>query len=81
MRDMTADEIIAAAMTLPPEARAQIAEELFDSLDPARKQVDAAWAEEIERRISDVEAGRADLVPHDQAMAEARRRLRTKRAG
>jgi putative addiction module component (TIGR02574 family) len=76
----TANEIIAAAMTLPPEARAQIADQLLDSLDPERAEIDAAWQTEIETRIREVEEGRAQLIPHDQAMAQVRQRLQAARA-
>jgi putative addiction module component (TIGR02574 family) len=74
----TSNEIIDAAMSLPPEVRAQIAEQLLDSLDPDRAQVDAAWAVEIESRIQEIEEGRVELIPHEQVMEQARRRLQTK---
>src|SRR5688500_17959295 len=61
-----ASEIIEAAMALPPEARAQIAEQLLASLDPAQAEVDAAWEAEIDRRVREVEEGRVTLLPHEQ---------------
>lgn len=75
-----ASEIIQAAMALPPEARAQIAEQLLASLDPAQAEVDAAWEVEVERRIREVEEGRVQLVPHDQVMSQVREHLRSTRA-
>jgi putative addiction module component (TIGR02574 family) len=74
----TSNEIIDAAMSLPPEVRAQIAEQLLDSLDPDRAQIDAAWAIEIESRIQEIEEGRVELIPHEQVIEQARRRLQTK---
>jgi putative addiction module component (TIGR02574 family) len=74
----TSNEIIDAAMSLPPEVRAQIAAQLLDSLDPERAEVDAAWAVEIESRIQEIEEGRVELIPHEQVMEQARRRLQTK---
>jgi putative addiction module component (TIGR02574 family) len=74
----TSNEIIDAAMSLPPEVRAQIAAQLLDSLDPERAEVDAAWAVEIESRIQEIEEGRVELIPHEQVMERARRRLQTK---
>jgi putative addiction module component (TIGR02574 family) len=65
-------DVIAAAMSLPPEARAQLAEQLLDSLDPRRREVDAAWAAEIERRIQEIEDGRTQLIPHDEVMGSWR---------
>jgi hypothetical protein len=36
------------------------------------REVDEAWAHEVERRISEIESGRARLVPAAQAIARAR---------
>lgn len=73
------NEILAKALNLPPEARAQIAEHLLASLDPEQADIDAAWRAEVEARLKQIEAGEAELVPHDQVMAEARSRLRARR--
>ena len=53
-------------LRLPAEMRAYIADELYGSLgegDRADPEVDAAWAREIERRVADLDAGRAKTVP------------------
>ena len=63
-------------MALPPEARAEIAEQLLASLNPAQADVDAAWEAEIERRVREVEEGRVELVPHDQTICAVRDALR-----
>ena len=76
----TANDIIDAAMTLPPEVRAEIAEQLLASLDPRQAQVDADWEPEIERRIREIEEGRAQLIPHEQVMADARAHINSTRA-
>lgn len=64
----------AAALELPPEERARLAQRLLASLDrdPA---VEAAWDEEIERRLAEFEAGRMEAIPADEVFEEARRRL------
>jgi putative addiction module component (TIGR02574 family) len=74
-----ANEILEAAMSLPPEARAQIADQLLASLDPAQAEVDAAWEPEIERRVREIEEGRVQLVPHDEVMSHVRDHLRSMR--
>lgn len=59
-----AAEILHEALSLPPEARAALADSLLGSLendiDPDAEQ---AWREEIERRVIALEEGRARLVP------------------
>lgn len=47
-----------------------------DTISAAEQaEVDAAWAEEIERRSEALEAGQAELRPADEVMKELRERL------
>lgn len=71
------EELSARARTLPPEDRARLAEELLESLeqDPD-SEVEAAWDREIERRVAEVKAGTATLIPAEDVHAEARRLIR-----
>lgn len=66
-------DILKKALALPPEARAAIADTLLESLDqsPPDESVEAAWSEEIKRRIDDIETGKVQLIPYE----EVRRRL------
>lgn len=67
--------VLDLALKLPPDERAVIAAELWASLqgetDP---DVEAAWAEEIRRRLTRVESGEDPTVPWE----EVRARLRAK---
>jgi putative addiction module component (TIGR02574 family) len=67
-------EILEKALTLPPEARAALANSLLDSLDES---VDIAaeeeWNEEIARRIQEIDSGKVKPVPWQ----EARRQILT----
>jgi putative addiction module component (TIGR02574 family) len=51
------------------DQRADLALRLIQSLDRARVDPDrdAAWAAEIERRLRDIEEGRAVLIPWEEA--------------
>lgn len=66
-------DVLAAALRLPPEARAAVAAELIDSLDQAEidENVEDAWAEEIQRRLTAVQADTVTSVP----WPEAKRRI------
>jgi putative addiction module component (TIGR02574 family) len=68
-----ASEILKRALALPSEARAAIARSLLESLDegPADEGVEAAWSDEIQRRIEEIDSGKVQLIPHE----EVRRRL------
>ena len=69
------DEILSAALFLPPDARAMLAEHLLDSLNGEdQKRIDALWADEIERRIREIDEGKVTLIPGDQVMDRLRSR-------
>lgn len=65
------------ALALEPEDRARLAETLLASLrgdvDP---DIEAAWDEEIRRRVAEIDAGTAEMVSGEEAFARARRALR-----
>jgi putative addiction module component (TIGR02574 family) len=57
-------KLLQTALTLSEEERADLACSLIDSLDAtAEEGADEAWEREIERRIADLNSGRAKAVP------------------
>ena len=73
--------ILEAALKLDPTERAAIASEILDSLESsAYGQLSPAWEEEIQRRLRDVEAGRAELIPAERVFAEVEAELQARRA-
>ncbi len=65
--------LLAAVLRLPAAARATLAGDIIDSLDddePA-EDVEAAWADEIQKRLAEVDAGKVKSIP----WSEARRRI------
>jgi putative addiction module component (TIGR02574 family) len=73
------EEILRAALDLPPETRASLANILLESLltpAPDQAEIDAAWAEEIERRIKEIDEGKVELIPGEQVLAKLRSRLK-----
>jgi putative addiction module component (TIGR02574 family) len=82
----TFEEVRDEAMALSPEERGHLAEQLLDSV---QSNDDAEWdqpyASEIQRRVAEIEAGTAKLVPADEAIASAKRAVddvrRTARRG
>ena len=74
---MSADELRKHLMELPARERAELAYEMLESIeedelddDPA--EVEASWAEEIKRRVDDLDAGRVELIPSEAVFAKAR---------
>lgn len=67
-------ELSRRARMLPPEERAQLAEDLLASLqEDGNPEIEAAWDEEICKRLDEIERGVAKLVPAEEVFAEARR--------
>jgi putative addiction module component (TIGR02574 family) len=63
-----ASKILEAALKLPPEARAAIAGSLIESLDEEiDEDAEAAWADEIVRRVQDLDSGKAKTIPWSRA--------------
>ncbi|HEX6749643.1 MAG TPA: addiction module protein [Longimicrobium sp.] len=75
MKTLTADEIAAQALSLPRPEREHVAEALLASLrvDPV---VEAAWTEEIRRRIRDIDSGKTTLIPAEEVLKEVEELLR-----
>lgn len=59
--------VLAEALRLDDNARAELAAELLASLDgPADSDAESAWDAEIERRIAAIEAGTVQLEPWER---------------
>ena len=65
----------AEAMKLTVEERARLADRLLASLSE-NAEIEEAWAVEVERRIAEIEAGRAPVIPAAKAIARARDALK-----
>lgn len=73
----TYEEIINAALSLPPGTRAMLAEHLLESLDAEdQKRIDALWAEEAERRDKEIEDGTVTPIPGEEVMNRLRARYK-----
>ena len=71
-----AEHLLQTALSLPPNERAEIAASLIESLDEETEaDVEAAWAEEIKRRIESIDKGEVQLIPADEVMRSMRERL------
>jgi putative addiction module component (TIGR02574 family) len=61
--------IVEAALSLPADDRAELAERLISSLDKKyQAELEAAWNVEIERRFDEIERGDVQLIPGDEAL-------------
>jgi putative addiction module component (TIGR02574 family) len=73
----TYEEIMSAALSLPPGARAMLAGHLLESLDAEdQKRIDMLWAEEAERRDKEIEDGSVNAIPGEEVMNRLRSRYK-----
>ena len=74
------EKLEAHVLELPLRERARLAHRLLVSLDEESEEdpaeVERAWAEEIRRRVDELDAGTAELIPADEVFAELRARPR-----
>ena len=73
-----ATELLKKALTLSAEERAQLVDSLLESLDEPREDpavVEAAWNDEIRRRIEDLDGGKAKTVPWEEVRRRASAKL------
>jgi putative addiction module component (TIGR02574 family) len=78
MTPMTRDEVLKAALDLPPKERIAVARELAKSVPaPEGEELpeaewEAAWVQESERRLQDLREGKAKEIPASEVFARAR---------
>jgi len=69
----TSEEIFRDAMTLPPDARAELTERLVESLArDISPEITREQLAVVRRRIAQVESGEVELIPGDEALARVR---------
>ena len=69
----TYEEVRDEAMSLNPEERSSLAEDLWDSNRTAEElEIDRAWTVEVERRVAEIDAGLGTLIPGEDVIRELR---------
>lgn len=71
-------ELRSELLTLSPDERQELADELYESLvdESLDPEWERAWSDEIQKRITDVSAGSAELIDADDVHAQLRDELR-----
>jgi putative addiction module component (TIGR02574 family) len=77
-------EIETQALSLTPQERGELIHRLIVSLegavDDTPEAIAQAWDEEIARRVADMEAGRTQWIPADEAMKRIREKISAAKA-
>lgn len=67
------EKITEQARALPAEERVKLVEALLESLRSPLSDVEAAWSEEIARRVAEFDRGEIATYPAEDVFADARR--------
>jgi putative addiction module component (TIGR02574 family) len=76
MVDRNAQAIADHLLALPPHDRARLAALLLASLEGVEPGAEAAWDDEIARRVQELDAGQVQGISAAEVFAEVERRLR-----
>jgi putative addiction module component (TIGR02574 family) len=69
-------ELLQQALVLPENERAEIAGILLSSLDATVDQdVDAAWQQEVARRLDELQSGKVQTIPWEEVQQKGRKLL------
>lgn len=67
-------EIRKLVFALPTNQRLLLADEIYESVDAEdaedEAEVDAAWGEEIKRRLDEIDSGKVKLLSHEEVLAD-----------
>jgi putative addiction module component (TIGR02574 family) len=74
-------DLLEKALSLSAHERGLLIDRLVESLDdePAEEGVEAAWEDEIKRRVDDIRTGRMKTIPGEQVLDRLKTRLRNDR--
>jgi putative addiction module component (TIGR02574 family) len=72
-----AGEILKEALALPADARAALADSLWESLEEKPDEgIDEAWRSEVKRRLAELDSGAVVAIPWSEARARLIAKLR-----
>ncbi len=76
---VVAKKVFDEALSLPADTRVSLVEKLLTSLNlPTQPEIDRLWAEEVEKRIAQIDKGEVKLVPGEKVFLNIRRKYRRK---
>lgn len=75
---MNTQEIFDSALRLSVDKRFQLIEALSLSVTPTQSDIDEAWIETAQKRLTDYENGKVQGIPSESVLAEIRQQITTK---
>ena len=72
---MTLDQIIEETRHWPPEKVGELVGRLTEDLHASDPETEAAWKQEIDRRIEEIQTGKVQGIPAEEVFEKAKRIL------
>jgi putative addiction module component (TIGR02574 family) len=77
------EEVEKLAQALPEDQRIRLANSLYESVageeHASEAVIEAAWGDEIKRRIDEIDSGAVKMIPHEEVLARMDARIAAKR--
>ena len=73
---MDIKELIEQAIALPVEERARVVDAMLRSLNSPQPEIDAQWATEAKRRLSELRFDKIEAVPGEAVLERVRERFK-----
>ena len=71
------EKILQEVLSLPSHMRTKLIDKLIQSLNiPIQKEIDDLWAEEAEKRISEIKSGKVEPISGEKVFEEIRDRFK-----
>jgi putative addiction module component (TIGR02574 family) len=72
---LTMEQIIEEARGWPPEKVGELVGSLTDDLHASDLETEAAWKQEIDRRIEEIQSGKVKGIPGEEVSARMRKMI------
>ena len=72
---ISAKDLYEQSLKLDEQERTALAGLILENLEPADADVEQAWLEEIEKRVSEMDAGTTEMVSWESVRAKLSRKL------
>ena len=71
------EKLLREVLSLPSHMRTLLIDKLIESLNiPIQKEIDELWAEESERRVSEIKSGKVKTVSGEKVFEEIKSRFK-----
>ena len=71
---LTLEQIVEETRKLPPEQLPELIERItLAAHGPIDPKIDQAWQEEVQRRLAEIDSGKAELIPGEVTRAKVRK--------